>query len=272
MATRRTPSPAPCDPAQVFELTGRVALVSGCGNADGIGVAIAQALLRQGASVLITATGPWIHERAQELSSLGPVAGAEADLTDAEAAAALVPEAQRRFGPPDTLVNNAGMAQRDRPLAVADFARLELADWHASIDRNLTTAVNLTRAVLPGMLERGFGRVIHISSVTGPYAAVAGDAPYAAAKAAMDGHMRVLALEAGPRGVTVNSVAPGWIDTPNVDDAERRAGRHTPLGRSGTPHEVAAVVAFLASREASYVTGQSLVVDGGNVVQEVKGG
>ena len=129
----------------------------------------------------------------------------------------------------------------------------------------------MTRAVLPAMLERGAGRVVFVSSVTGPLVSVPGEAAYSAAKAGMDGLMRALALEAGPSGVTVNSVAPGWIDTPSATQAERRAGEHTPVGRPGTPEEVAAAIVFLAARESSYVNGHALVVDGGNTIQELKG-
>ena len=133
------------------------------------------------------------------------------------------------------------------------------------------TAIHLTRMVLPGMTERRYGRVVMVSSVTGPLVAASRLAGYAAAKAAMDGVMRTIALEYGRSGITANSVAPGWIDTASSTDEERVAGAHTPVGRPGTPAEVAAVVAFLACRAATYVTGQSIVVDGGNTIQEVHG-
>jgi 3-oxoacyl-[acyl-carrier protein] reductase len=136
---------------------------------------------------------------------------------------------------------------------------------------NLTTAFNVTRATLPGMLDRGWGRVVMVSSVTGPVASNPASAGYSAAKAGMDGLMRAIAIEAGRHGVTVNSVAPGWIATGSQTPEEAVAGLHTPVGRSGTPEEIAAVVAFLASDGASYLTGQSISVDGGNTIQEYKG-
>jgi 3-oxoacyl-[acyl-carrier protein] reductase len=121
------------------------------------------------------------------------------------------------------------------------------------------------------MMTRGFGRVVNVASVTGPLVANPRSAPYAAAKAAMVGATRALALEAARHGVTVNAVAPGWIATASSTDTELAAGTNTPAGRPGTPNEVAAVISFLASREASYITGQMLVVDGGNTIQEYKG-
>lgn len=229
-------------------------------------------MLREaGATVAIASTTDRIHERAAEIGE-GCV-GLTADLTDEAAARALVAETASRLGPIDVLVNNAGLAQlgvhRNPSKDVVDLAT---ADFLREMDVNLMTAYHVTRAVLPSMLERRRGRIVNVSSVTGPFVSNPRMAGYSAAKAAMDGLTRALAIEVGRAGITVNSVAPGWVQTASSEPEEIADGAsNTPVGRPGTPEEMAAAVVFLASDEASYVTGISLVVDGGNIVQEYKG-
>jgi 3-oxoacyl-[acyl-carrier protein] reductase len=254
------------------ELRGRVALVTGAGSPTGIGAATARALGREGARVAVTSTTERIRARATELEAAGIDAiGVAADLTDRAQVRALVDEVERRLGPVDVLVNNAGMVVVGEELPPAPFVELGDDAWDRHLAMNLGTAYNVTRAVAPGMAERGRGRIVMVSSVTGPLVAIDGSVAYGTAKGGMDGLMRGLALELGPRGITVNAVAPGWIATGSQTDDEAVAGRHTPLGRSGTPEEVAEVIAFLASDRASYVTGRAFVVDGGNTIQEAKG-
>ena len=254
------------------DLNGRTALVTGCGSAEGIGFAVARALGRQGAGVAISSTSERIHDRAAELTDEGIEVSAHIhDLINPSEATALVEAATAWHGSLDILVNNAGMSQVGTGDVGREFAGLSHAEWRAGIDQNLDLAFNVTRAALTAITDSGHGRIIFITSVTGPMVSAPGNPAYSAAKAGLDGLMRSLAVELGPTGTTVNSVNPGWIETASSSPEEVAAGRHTPVGRPGTPDEVAAAAVLLAAPEASYITGQTLVVDGGNIIQEIKG-
>lgn len=250
---------------------GRVALITGAGSAGGIGFACARLLKQAGARVAITSTTERIFDRLGELDCTVDTGFAKpADLTNSDAVTALISDAEAALGPIDIVVNNAGMVQLGRDEPSAPLHETSDDGWRYGVDINLTSAFLVTRAVLPGMMKRNYGRIVQMSSVTGPVVGIAGSAVYGAAKAGMLGMARSLAIEAGPHNVTINCIGPGWIETESSGAEEIVAGRYTPAGRPGTPDEIGHVAVFLASEEASYVNGQLIVVDGGNTIQEYK--
>lgn len=261
-----------------YDLSGRVAFVTGAGAPDGIGFATARLLAGMGATVAVAATSERAHERAAKLQTGGarPM-GVIADLTVENQVHTAVAEVTSALGAPTILVNNAGMTSVQIPALDVTAARgqesgaagaMSYLQWRSALARNLDTAFLTTRAALPGMLEQGWGRVVMVASVTGPTMAMRGEAGYAAAKAGMVGLARSIAVDHAAEGITANAVAPGWIGTGSQTADEARQGRCTPMGRSATPAEVAAAIGFLCSPGASYITGQCLVVDGGNSIAE----
>lgn len=238
----------------------KVALVSGASR--GIGAAIADQLGAAGAIVIGTATSEAgaerISARLQEQGLAG--AGMVLDVTSADSVAEVLAQIKAQFGEPAIVVNNAGITQDNLLMRMSD------AEWSQVIETNLSSVFRLSKAVLRGMMKARWGRIINISSVVGAMGNP-GQTNYAASKAGMAGFARSLAAEVGSRGITVNTVAPGFIDTDMTqalaEDQRKVLQEKIPLGRLGRPEEIAAVVVFLASEAGSYVSGETIHVNGG---------
>ncbi len=241
----------------MFDLTGRKALVTGA--TGGIGGAIARALHARGASVALSGTRrAALDELAAELGERVHVV--EANLSDKDSVEALVPAAEAALGGLDILVNNAGVTRDNL------FLRMKDEEWEQVIAVNLTAAFRLSRAAVKGMMRRRHGRIVNIGSVVGS-TGNAGQGNYAASKAGLIGLTKALAAEVASRNITVNLVAPGFIESPMTDalNEKQREGilSSVPMGRLGSGADVASAVVYLASDEAAYVTGHTVHVNGG---------
>ncbi len=246
----------------MLDFDNQVAIVTGAGR--GIGEATAMLLAEQGASVVVTdvidereAVGEAIEENG------GTVLVRELDVTDYEQAEAVVEDALDEFGRVDVLVNNAGI------FPTASLDEMTPSDWQQVIDINLTGTFNCTKAVLPVMRDQEYGRIVNVSSAAGGRVGWSGDlSHYAASKGGVVGFTRSAAIDLGPDGITMNAIVPGMIDTGaaervSTDEEIEAAVNMTPVGRQGDPEELASAITYLASEPAAFITGASLVVDGG---------
>ena len=241
----------------MFDLTGKTALVTGASG--GLGQEIAAALHGCGATVVLTGT------RVEALNAVAQTLGerahvAPANLSDPEALDSLIKDSEAAAGQIDILINNAGLTRDNLAM------RLKDEDWETVLNVNLTAAFRLSRAVLRGMMKRRWGRIVGITSIVG-VTGNPGQANYAASKAGMIGMSKSLAQEVASRGITVNCLAPGFIETAMTDalgdQQQEKLLSAIPAGRMGTPQDIAAGVVYLASEEAAYVTGQTLHINGG---------
>jgi len=247
----------------MFSLKGKSALVTGAGDASGIGFAAANALKELGAEVFITSTSDRIYKRAEELGAKGFIA----DLTSESDVQAL----ESQISSLDILVNNAGMTSVTSPAGpneATDISQVSLEALQKGMSRNLETAFLATKYFLPKIRKSQSGRIIMISSLTGPVMAMRNQPVYATAKAALIGLTKSIALDEAKYGITCNAILPGWIATDSINESEKSQGLSVPMGRGGRADEIASAIAWLSTLGASYITGQTIIVDGGNSIKE----
>ena len=247
----------------MFRLDSLKALVTGAGDASGIGFAAAKALKELGAEVFINSTSNRIYKRAEELGAKGFIA----DLTSESDVQAL----ESQISSLDILVNNAGMTSVTSPAGpneATDISQVSLEALQKGMSRNLETAFLATKYFLPKIRKSQSGRIIMISSLTGPVMAMRNQPVYATAKAALVGLTKSIALDEAKYGITCNAILPGWIATDSISESEKSQGLSVPMGRGGRADEIASAIAWLSTLGASYITGQTIIVDGGNSIKE----
>lgn len=256
-----------------MKLDGKVAVVTG--GAMGNGLGIVKVFLRYGADVVIIDYSDRIHTTIQELKN-PKVTGYQADIRDMDMILKIVKDVIEKKGKIDILVNNAGIAKLEKFVDMSD----EVRDSH--FDINIRGTWNMTKAIVPFMIENNYGRIVNLSSVTGPMVADSGEVAYATTKAALVGFTKGLAMELVDHHINVNAIMPGYIMTPMVEGIAKDSNQSDPssvikgiatgipMKRLGTIEELGELAAFLASDEASYITGQGIVIDGGSTLPETK--
>ncbi|MDO4720667.1 MAG: SDR family oxidoreductase UcpA [Peptostreptococcaceae bacterium] len=258
------------------KVNGKIAIVTGAAMGNGLG--IAEILAKEGATVAMFDVNQKVFDSAKELESKGyKVMPVIADVTDSKSVKNAVDSVIKKYGRIDILVSNAGIIRVVPFLEMTD----EIRDLHWNV--NINGVWNCAKAVVPHMIEQKYGRIVNMSSVTGPMVADTGETAYAPSKAAIWGFTKALAIEMAPHGITVNAVCPGYVDTPmaaqiakesnpeDPDAVKRGIAAATPLARLATIQEIGYTACFLASDEASYLTGTQIVIDGGSTLPETFG-
>jgi hypothetical protein len=259
---------------QSSRLKGRLAIVTGAAQGNGKG--IARALARAGATLALFDILDIVKETVNHIRNLGQEAVSfQVDVTDASQVTQATGQVLRQFGKIDILVNNVGGGPSALFVDISDDVRDFI------INLNFKGTWNCTKAVIPSMIEQRYGKIVNISSVTGPMVAIKGTTAYCAAKGGVSGFTRALALEVAEYGINVNAICPGYVDTPlmrgyaremglDPDRHVKDLGKSVPLGRVGSVDELGDLAVFLASDESKYITGTEIVFDGGNIIQEEK--
>lgn len=252
---------------------GKIAVITGVAGPKGMGYAIAKKLGSEGATLAVTDISNEVYERAEEMNALGyTVAPFQVDLIKLKDVTQMTEKILEKLGRIDILINVAGLAPRGEKRKPRPKRFIDVTEeaWDKEIAINLKTTFNCTKAVYPSMMRQQYGRIVNISSTTGPIGSFQGAYAYSAAKSGILGFTRALALDGAEYGITVNAIAPGWFDTRDLNVRREDLESIIPLKRLGTSEEIANLVLFLASDESSYMTGHLIIIDGGLLTREIK--
>jgi len=250
-------------------LKGKVCIVTGVSEPGAIGYGIAKVFAKEGATVVCIVRRQIVFDRVKELTDAGYRAiGIVADLSKAEEVKKVIDQVLTQYGKIDVLVNNAGGGEG----VISNLMDTAEESWDRVIDSNLKSCMLCTKAVLPSMIEKHNGKIVNVSSVTGPIAALSGRTAYAASKGGVSAFTRALALEVGEFGITVNSICPGFIYIGSMKPGrdKQKMENSIPVKRLGSPEDIGYLALFLSTNESDYITGQDIVIDGGNLLQEMR--